>query len=152
MSNNSLNIIRKARRVDVPQILQLTEEFLSETPFGAFGFDYDRALASMLPFFDRPIEECVFLVSENSAGRVAGVIGGEIKEHHFAPIRIAQEHIFCGKDSMRLIRFFEEWARWAKADVVALGTMITQEEQRLQSIYKKKGWVTIESNLIKELN
>ena len=150
VSNNSLNI-RKAKLYDVPTILQLCEEFLKTTSIAVFGFDRERTFNLMVTWLDKPPKEAILLVSVDQTNKVVGVIGGYKQEHHFAPITIAQEYLFCGTDSLRLINTFEQWAKWVEADFITLSTLRTKEELRLHKIYKHKGWSIVESSLLKEI-
>lgn len=150
MSHN-FHRLRKAKLRDIPDILELSEAFLQTTSFKDFGFDYTRSYKTMVEYLNKPETESILIVSVDADDLVRGVIGGAFSHHHFAPVTTAQEYVFCGLDSVALIKAFEQWANFVKADYVIISTVRTDEAERLQAIYENRGWVHVETTLMKEL-
>ena len=149
--SNSFHNIRQANTEDIPFLLDCSKALLRDSSYSYLKFDPVRTKAHFMFYMERQPEDAIVLLSLDKDGDPVGVIGGEAKPHHFSDVKMAQEYILWGKDSFKLLRAFEEWAKWVKCDLMCIGTAGTEEAPRLKKVYEKLGWVNRESSFIKEI-
>jgi hypothetical protein len=126
-------------------------DFIPKTVYKDIEPDAQRIFTTFAAHINNDPEESVILVSVDKDNKPVGVIAGEVKHSPFSLLRVSQEYVFLGEDHFKLLAAFMEWSKWVKADRVFIATVGVEEDDRLNSIYKHKGWQPMETSFMKEL-
>ncbi len=127
--NGRINI-RPAGVPDIPAISDLFGKMHSESPQSGIRLQQDRFLSHLKAEFEQPRPEEVFLLAEETGGKIAGILSGHVTEYFFSRARIAMSHMFHLSPEHRegaaagiLLRGFRSWAE--RLDCRELGLSLT---------------------------
>lgn len=137
-------MIRPAALDDIPALLAMGERFADKAKLtDHVGYDPDSMAATFAALIEAP--EHIVLISET------GAIGGTSCAHPFNHShRIAQELFWWseGREGLRLLTAFEEWAR-ETCQSVAMIALEAVEPERVGRIYEKQGYAPLERGFVK---
>lgn len=136
--------IREATLEDVPQLVTMGHQFLTQTAYQGRIADNPDAMAAMAI---RLIEQSdgLLLIAEQD-GDAVGMIGFLCFAHHLSGERIAAEVFWWVSPDVRGslgIRLLKRAEQWAKAQGVSTIQMVAPTE-RVGLIYQKLGYEPVE--------
>lgn len=145
-------MIRKAGVQDVLDIVMLTKQFLREFK-GPLKFNASFFTDNLNKVIED--ENYFFYVAENE-GEVIGFLAGAMSTTMFSdePTAIeigwfVEEPFRNGRDSLKLLSKFEEWAKDNGCPVISMGDL--SKLQDLGPLYSRKGFELYERTYIKRI-
>lgn len=132
-------MIREATIDDIPRLLEMGQAFAERAELNAHvGYDP----ASMALTFGAMIESPSYCLFVSDTGAIGGVVG----PHPFNHEQPIADEIFWwseGRDGVRLLEAYEEWAT-AQGAVVRMTALEAVEPDRMAKFYKRRGYVPLE--------
>lgn len=143
-------MIRRAVKEDVPRLLFMGEQFMTEYYADTLSFNAERMEALFEGLIENP--SGFLLVSEHNDSAV-GAIGLLVYDHPFTGQACASELFWWvdpgsrgGIDGMRLLRHAE---KWVASNKIAWMHMVAPND-RLKSFYKRLGYSELETHFYKK--
>ncbi len=122
--------VRPAGVPDIPAISDLYGEMHAESPQSRIRLQPGRIISHLKSALEQPRPEEVFLLAEETGGKIAGVLSGHVTEYFFSRARIAMSHMFHltpehreGAAARILLQAFRSWA--AQRDCRELSLSLT---------------------------
>lgn len=132
-------MIREATRKDLPRLMEMGRKFADRARLkDHVGYDP----YSMAQTFEAMIdgEQFCLLVSDK------GAIGGMLAPHPFNHEQLFVDELFWwseGRDGLRLLEAFEDWAG-SRGALVRMTALEAVEPDRVGKIYERRGYVPLE--------
>lgn len=135
-------MIRKATVSDIPRLLEMGQKFADKAGLvDHVGYNPEH----MATTFRLMIEGHIILIGES------GALGGMSGPHPFNYEHIIAQELFWwseGREGLRLLGAFEEWAR-VNCHSVRMITLEAVDPDRTERIYKRRGYQPLERGFIK---
>lgn len=139
-------MVRPATREDIPAILDIGERFHVFSPWRDLPFSRE-ATAQMLERLMDADEGALFYNGH-------GILGGVVSQIYFGGGLVAQELFwFADKGGRELLEAFEAWAAEKGATGVLMISLAIDErtDERMDAIYRRRGYALRERNYYKEI-
>lgn len=138
--------IRRATEQDFDGMADMSEHFLSATPYGTLLDASPDTLVSFMRSL-AGLETAAMWVAE-SDGRLVGMVAGWVFQHPFSGQPIASELVWWvepearGTVGIRLLDAFETWAKKRGATGIQ---MIAPESSSIGALYERRGYRRVET-------
>lgn len=137
---------------DLPKLSKIAEQFYSSSEH-LDGFDIDVFVFNWENFIESNIGIIFLLIND---GRIVGVLGGikypDVNSNHLMATElfwyVEKDHRGQGG---RLLKEFEEWAKTEGCKKIIMVHMTDLMPDKLESIYKHKGYKKMEVHYVKEV-
>lgn len=144
-------MIREATPADIPDLVDMAERFLAESPYGAV-MQADRASMARLGRMLIAKPHGLMLAAEGDAGAPVGMIGVLATLHPYSGAPVMSEMFWyvapeARGAGVRLLRRAEDWGR---ANGLAAAIMVAPDE-RVGGFLTRIGYRPVETHFIKEL-
>lgn len=145
-------MVRVATADDFVPCLLMGQRMAHESPrFSHSAFDMDRCL-DLLHKMTNSEDGLVLVVGDEPIGMLLGLV----TEQFFSADKLAQELVVYmvpehrgGRDVVRMIQAFEEWAVSRGAREIALGVSTEVNTERTAAMYRRLGFVDSGVTLVK---
>lgn len=146
-------MVREATVDDVPRLVELGQRFFEETELGAVtSYDPESAAKSFCGMIELP-QAGVFVLEVD--GEVVGLIAGLVAPYLFNAELTGQELLWYvepahrgGRQSLRLVRVLEEWARMQGAATFAMAALMTSPVG-IFDYYESRGYIPQETHFVR---
>ena len=145
-------MVREATPDDFLACVLMGQRMAHESPrFSHSAFDSERCLKLLHTLTESP-DGLVLVVGEEPIGMMLGLVS----EQFFSADRVAQELVVYmlpehrgGRDVVRMIQTFEQWAATRGAREVVLGVSTEVSTERTAALYRRLGFTDSGVSLIK---
>ncbi len=145
-------MIRHATEDDLPEILEIVEEFYSLTPYSnLLKFSPLKALQTISNVLSLDMTEGIVLVLDNDG--VKGVIAAILNDTFCSDEKVATEIVWYvkpehrNKEALRLHQAFETWSNLVGSKITAMSDI--KGGSTLEKYYNRQGYVPIETTYVK---
>lgn len=143
-------LVRTACSEDVPQVVELAQEMVKDTPFSEVKKEKIEQIIT--------IPRAISLVAETEDKKIVGFFCGLLDKQFFTDqIRAMDLALFVKEEyrgssaSIKLIRKFESWAKEKGATQVWLGQSVGHNIEQTKNFYERLGYKTMGVNTLKEI-
>lgn len=142
--------VRPATRADVPDIVDLGERFMRESPYGAY-MQPDRAAMVRLAHLLIASDDGVLLV-DDAGGVPTGMLGMLASLHPYSGVPVMTEMFWYVSPESRGsgVRLLRAAEKWGTDKGIALA-MMTAPDDRVSNFLTRIGYTPVEANFIKDL-
>jgi len=142
---------------DLSTIVSMARAMHAESPrFSHTNFNPGKVAALAQRLCVENPRGAVFIAHDG--GGVVGMMAGSVAEHFFGfsltafdfALYVRPEHR-GGSVAVRLVKAFEEWARAAGAEDIALGISTGVHADRTKQLYERLGYTVVGSTHVKRL-
>jgi GNAT superfamily N-acetyltransferase len=137
-------------------IQDMVLKFAKASPYAATEVDEAKAANMIVDFIERPIDRVLLVAMDGK--QPVGMLAGVISEFILSRERIASELIWWMEPDYRksriafeMIEAYEFWAAKLGCSIITLSTVETEQTDRIQKYYSRKGYHLVERSFIKEI-
>lgn len=148
MEKRGINMIREATHADMPKLLKMAESFYGLLPFKE-PFNEESVYNSISNMID---SEAGALFTDEEARCMLGAIVYPAWMNH--DVLIASEMLWWSENpraSTKLLKSFEEWGINKGASYFHMIRLESNEPNRLDDLYQRKGYRALEHVYFKEV-
>ena len=146
--------VRRALGSDLATIVSMGESMRNESPrFARLGYSYERVFELLAGLSASP--HGLVLVAEQD-GEIVGMLLGFVGKHFFSDDLTANELVVYvapqargGTASVKLIRYFESWAKQLGVADITLGVSTEVHAERTAEFYQRLGYAPSGITLVK---
>jgi GNAT superfamily N-acetyltransferase len=151
--------IRLATIDDLPALVEGGSRVHALTRFKSIPFSAQKTAESFAALIRHKNGKYVFLVAENSAGKVVGCLIGVVEQPLFSNVFVATVMYIVvlpesrmGGYAVRLIRAFELWAKNRNVVEIQLGVNSALKLSRTSELLGKLNYEKVGGNFVKKIN
>ena len=137
-------MIREATLDDIPALLDMGAKFAERADLAAHvGYDPASMAATFAAMIERD-EFCLFIGD-------AGALGGMVAPHPFNHAQAIADELFWwseGRDGLRLLEAYEEWAT-ERGAIVRMTALEAVNPDRMQKFYERRGYRPLERAFVR---
>lgn len=144
--------LRIANVNDLDTVVQLCFKFQQESPYRNLSYNYTKVKEVCLKMITGNKNEYIVLLSPN--GILAGLCTSPFL---FSDTKVASELVwyvepeYRGTEGKHLHQAFEYWAKRVGCTLINMVLLEDENSERMNKIYKRKGYSPVERSYIKEL-
>jgi GNAT superfamily N-acetyltransferase len=149
--------LKIATHEDVPHIERMINAFALDSIYRGVNIHPTKISRSVLATLDKPNEEAILILTMDG-DKPVGVIGGLVTECMFNDDLMAFELIFYideeyrkSNRAVKLLQAYEFWAKKMKCTQAQVNLVETDDADRIEKLYKRKGFSRMERVFLKEL-
>jgi len=150
--------IRLAKIDDVPALVEGGRRMHALTRFRHLDFNADKIARSFADLIQKGQHKYVFLVAEDSAGRVVGALIGVLEQHIFSDQVTASVMHYdvlpearMGGYGVRLLKAFEQWCANRKVVEISLGVNSGDAFEAVGRFVTRVGYRKVGENFVKAM-
>lgn len=148
-------MLKVATLDDAPEVMEILRAFFLESPYSSGKYDEDRVYELFSNMIEDKLGSVIILGIVDD--KVVGILAGTSNEHLFSREIVATELAWYvypehrkSRVGLEMINAYEYWAKEVvKADYV---TMMHLGDDRLDSLYRRRGYVEQERAYFKRIN
>ena len=147
--------IRVASQDDHFRCVEMGIRFAENSPYADLQVDEAKVHEMVQTFLIGPKNKKIILLLLNELDYPVGMLLGTIEEFLFNKKKIAAEVAwwvdpeYRGKNSLQLLEAYEYWASMCGADVIQMSLLHDETKDKLDGIYKRRGYEPKETGYIK---
>lgn len=152
-----VSMIRLATENDLGAIISMAFRFHQASPYQGTQIDFEKVVEALRSYIVGNLREKVVLLLVDFLDHPRGILVGQVTDTLFGYDRQAIELMwwvdedYRGKESLKLIEAYEDWALRVGAKIVHLALLNTKHKEKLEKLYSRKGYVETETSFVKYL-
>lgn len=148
--------IRFAEPKDLPALVELGARMHAMTRFRSQPFNAQKVAQAFADLMNKGQQKYVFLVAEDSQGKIAGGLIGLVEQQIFSDDWTASVMHYdvlpearMGGYAVRLLKAFEQWAKNRKVIEITLGVNSGVDLETTGRFVQKMGYQKVGENFVK---
>lgn len=144
-------MIRRVELKEVKSVIEMAKRFENETAFVPVDIDHATKMYSGLIGSGKGVMIALFK-DDKVVGAIGGICGPDL---HY-PRTVGIETFWfvipeCRGDGVRLLNFFEQWAKEKGCDYTALVHLADSHPESLKKLYERRGYDLVENHYMRRI-